>query len=172
VQPASLEHNTEPLSVVGGKTHTQVATQTVRNTTNGIYQSRGLLAFACYLVILLLGVLALAVLQGLEVWSGIFTDHFTPLGVPWFVLVYGLLGGCISSIVMLGRYRGISIPAFVLVTWFARPYLGIVLAALAYLALNSSFFVLGDRLLEYNALCSLAGAVAGFCEGWVFHKRV
>jgi cation transport regulator ChaC len=171
VQSASVEQNTEPLAVVMGKNRPQMVTQVARNTANVGYQNRGLMVFACYLVLLLLGVLILAVLQGLEVWSGIFTAQFTPLGVPWFVLVYGLLGGCVSSIIMLGRKRGISVPAFVLVTWFARPYLGIVLAALAYLALNSGFFVLGDRVLQYNALCSLAGAVAGLCEGWVFYKR-
>ena len=171
MQPTSLEQNTEPLAVVMGKARSQVATQAVRITSEGGYQNRWLLAFACYLVVLLLSVLVLAVLQGLEVWSGIFTAHFTPLGVPWFVLLYGLLGSCVSSIIMLSRQRGISVPNFVLVTWFARPYLGIVLAALAYLTLNTSFFVLGERVLQYNALCSLAGAVAGLCEGWVFYKR-
>jgi len=171
IQSAPLEQNTEPLAVVLGKNRPQIATQVARNATDVGSQSRGLIVFACYLILLLLGVLTLAVLQGLEVWSGIFTAQFTPLGVPWFVLVYGLLGGCVSSIIMLGRMRGINVPSFVLVTWFARPYLGIVLAAMAYLALNSGFFVLGDRLLQYNAFCSLAGAIAGLCEGWVFYKR-
>ena len=175
MQPVSLEQNTEPVAVVMGKARSQVATQAVRNTSDGGYRSRWLVVFACYLLVLLLGVLTLAVLQGLEVWSDIFTAHFTPLGVPWFVLVYGLLGGCVSSIIMLGRPKHqnytINAPAFVLVTWFARPYLGIVLAALTYLALNSSFFVFGEPVLQYNALCSLVGALAGMCEGWVFYKR-
>jgi len=171
MQPVPLEQNTEPLTVVKGKARSQVATQAARSTSDGGSQSRWLMAFACYLVLLLLGVLTLAVLQGLEIWSDIFTTHFTPLGVPWFVLVYGLLGGCVSSIIMLGRRHTINAPAFVLVTWFARPYLGIVLAALTYLALNIGFFVLGERVLQYNALCSLAGALAGLCEGWVFYRR-
>lgn len=170
MQPVPLEQNTEPLTVVKGKARSQVVTQAARSTSDGGSQSRWLMAFASYLVLLLLGVLTLAVLQGLEVWSDIFTAHFTPLGVPWFVLVYGLLGGCVSSIMMLGRRPTINAPAFVLVTWFARPYLGIVLAALTYLALNIGFFVLGERLLQYNALCSLAGALAGLCEGWLFYK--
>ena len=183
-QSALLEQDTEPISVVMDKT-SGTATATTRHISydrsrvpislsggQGL-RARGhwLMAFALYLVILLLGVLTLAVLQGLGVWSWVFTAHFTPLGVPWFVLIYGLLGGCVSNIMVLERQHSINPPTFVLITWFARPYFGALLAALTYLALNSGFFTLGESVQQYNALCSLVGALAGLCAGWVCYRR-
>jgi len=165
-RPTPLEQNTEPLAVVIGKTDAQPSTKTISSTPALAHRNRWSMAFAVYLLLLLLAALSLAVIQ--EV-SPIFTAHFTPLGVPWIVLLYGLLGGCISCIVMLGRQRAANFPAFVVVAWFARPYIGALLAALAYLLLNSGIFALPGN--AGHALFSLMGALAGLCEGWVFYRR-
>jgi len=165
-RPTPLEQNTEPLAVVIGKTDAQPSTRTMSGAPSLAHRNRWLMAFAVYLLVLLLAALLLAVIQ--EV-SPIFTAHFTPLGVPWVVLLYGLLGGCISCIVMLGRQRVANPPGFVVVAWFARPYIGAILAALAYLLLNSGIFAPTDN--AGHALFSLIGALAGLCEGWIFYRR-
>lgn len=132
--------------------------------------NRLLMAFAIYLVITLLGGLAFAIVQGLGfVLPGLGTS-FAPLNVPWLVMFYGLLGACISCIVTLARYRSVSLPHFVIVGWFTRPYIGAVLAALAYLLLNSGIFALGAAGGQQQALSLLAGAIAGLCESWLFFR--
>ena len=170
-RPTPLEQNTEPIAVVPGKTDARPSTTAMPGTSNLAQRNRWPMALAAYLLVLLLAALSLAVVQGLGLLSTIFTAHFAPLGIPWLVLLYGLLGGCVSCIVMLGRQHTINPPGFVVVTWFARPYIGAILAALAYLALNSGILVLTGSVRQPGALFSLVGALAGLCEGWIFYRR-
>jgi hypothetical protein len=130
-----------------------------------------LLALSLYLVGLLMAALTLAVVQASGYWSQIFTASFAPLGAPWFVLLYGLLGGSTSCMMALGRSSRPTLPGFVMLTWFARPFLGVVLAALAYLVLSSGLFIVSIIPAQHYAICSLIGASAGFCEGWLFFRR-
>jgi cation transport regulator ChaC len=139
-------------------------------TPTGPVPSRLLMAFAIYLVITLLGGLAFAVVQGLGFVLPVSGASFAPLDVPWLVMFYGLLGGCVSCIVMLVHYRTVNLPHFVIVGWFTRPYIGAVLAALAYLVLNSGIFALRTAGGQQQALSLLAGAIAGLCEGWIFFR--
>ena len=99
------------------------------------------------------------------------TTSFTPLGIPWFMLVYGLLGGCVSCIITLGRRQAITVPGFVLITWFSRPLLGSLLAALAYLLLNSGILVFGGTVAQHAMLYSLVAVLTGACEGWLFSRK-
>ena len=122
---------------------------------------------ACLIASLTLLSIALLALLG---FSDVPSAVTLPLGIPWLVLLYGLLGGCVSCIVMLGRQHTTDLPGFVVVTWFARPFIGAILAALAYLALNSGILVLTGSVR--NDLFSLVGALAGLCEGWIFYRRV
>ena len=165
------EQNTEPLPTLTGKAGIILQKNTAQKEALPISSSRWLMAFALYVVLLFLVVLALSVLQALGFWANIFTASFAPLGAPWFVLVYGLLGGCVSGIITIGRRRSTNPPVFVVITWFTRPFIGAVLAALAYLALSSGFFVLVGNNEQHYALFSLLGALAGFCERWVFFRR-
>lgn len=143
------------------------------STSSQAEKTRWMMAFAIYLVVLFPLVLSLAVVQGLGFGGRIFTTTFTPLGVPWFVLVYGLLGGCVSCIISLGQRYTLQLPGFVLITWFMRPLIGAVLAALVFQALNSGIFALGSTAsVQHNALFSLVGVLAGLCEGWVFYRRI
>ncbi|MDQ2717779.1 MAG: hypothetical protein M3Z08_23035 [Chloroflexota bacterium] len=168
----ALEQNTEPLPVIKEQGNRLKDKDTVKQRTQpGWRQERWLMALALYMVFLLLAVLTLAVIQGLGFGHDVFTASFTPLGIPWFVLVYGLLGGCVSSMVMLGRRTWPPVPPFILVTWFMRPFIGVVLAMLAYLALDSGFIVIGGLLAHRDALYSLTGVLAGLCEGWVFYRK-
>ncbi|HEX7735491.1 MAG TPA: gamma-glutamylcyclotransferase [Ktedonobacteraceae bacterium] len=130
-----------------------------------------LLAFAIYICLLMGATLVLAVFQGLLFWPYVFNEAFTPLGVPWYVLVYGVLGGCISCIVSLSRPTRRYPPAFVVLTWFMRPFLGAILGALAYLVLNSGAILISAQHAQHFALCSATGALAGFCEGKLFARR-
>lgn len=136
------------------------------------YLERWMMSFALYVCLLLLGTLMLAIVQGLGFWPEVFNENFTPLGTPWYVLLYGLLGGCISCIISLSRPRFTWPPNFVVLTWFIRPFLGATLGALAYLFLSSGVIVLNTHSAQHFALCSLAGALAGLCEGrLLFGKR-
>ena len=62
------------------------------------------------------------------------------------------------------------LPNFVLITWFTRPYIGVILAVVAYLLLNSGLFVLGGSAEQHNTIYSLLAVLAGSCEGWLFYK--
>jgi hypothetical protein len=134
-------------------------------------KSRWLIAFSLYLVSLLLISLVFAILQGLGFAQGALTDQFMPLAVPWLVMMYGLLGGCISSIITLGRFRANCPPPYIIITWFTRPFIGAVLAILSYLLLTSGLFAFGPTTNGHMALYLLAGALAGLGERWVFFKR-
>jgi cation transport regulator ChaC len=166
-----LEQNTEPLPVLTGKASIVLPKGNAERESQQVASNRWLTAFALYVVLLFLMALALSVLQALGLGSNVLTASFDPLGAPWFVLVYGLLGGCVSSIITIGR-RPANPPGFVVITWFTRPFIGTVLAALAYLALSSGFFVLTGPIEQHYALFSLVGALAGLCERWVFYRRV
>jgi hypothetical protein len=139
-------------------------------TASALVPSRLLMVFAIYLVITLLGAMAFAIVQGLGLVLPGSGASFAPLNVPWLVMFYGLLGACVSCIVMLARYRAVNLPRFVIVGWFSRPYIGAVLAALAYLVLNSGIFALRAVGEQQQTLALLAGAIAGLCEGWIFFR--
>ncbi len=143
---------------------------TLEKNERVVQSQRGLMLFATYVVLVFVAVLALGVVEGLGFGRTVFTLHFAPLGVPWFVLVYGLIGGCVSCIVRLARNPIQSLPPFILITWFTRPYFGIVLAMLMYLFLNTGLFALRGGNGVHALLFSLLGFAAGLCEGWLFHR--
>jgi hypothetical protein len=155
------ELDTEPLPGVRADGSLQ---RNVLDSPSPAYAERWLLAFVLYLAALLLCTLGLAVLQGLAFWPEIFNDAFTPLGVPWYVLLYGLLGGCMSCVISLNRLAGRP-PGFVVLTWFLRPFLGAILGAFAYLLLTSGAFLISSRPVQHFALYALVGALAGLGEG-------
>ena len=177
VQPAvpvapgiAVEQNTEPLPVFFDERRTLAAAPGVRRAPSQP-RNTGMVIFALYLVCSLLAVFTFAILQGLGVASNLFAGGFAPLDIPWFVLVYGLIGGCLSCIVSLGRHHPTNLPNFVLITWFTRPLIGSVLAVLAYLLLNSGLFVLNANVEQHHTLYSLLAVLAGACESRLFYKR-
>lgn len=121
---------------------------------------RWLKVFGLYICLLLLGTLILAIFQGLAFWPEVFNNAFTPLGIPWYVLLYGLLGGCVSCVISLNRPFASYPPTYVVLTWFARPFLGSILGALAYLVLNSGAILLSSQPTQHFALCSALGSFA------------
>lgn len=195
----TTEQNTEPLRVLADKQEKQDSSlsassaepilpiQTIQTTQSSqmsqsvsLSQSRnvGLVLFACYLGVLLLLALTLAVMQGLGIFDTIFTASFTPLNVPWYVLLYGLIGGNISCLVMLGRRYGRSgqaigdLPDFVITVWCIRPFVGIVLAMLVYLLFNAGLFVPLGNAEQHHMLFSSLAVVAGFGERLLFTKQI
>ncbi|HLH60832.1 MAG TPA: gamma-glutamylcyclotransferase family protein [Ktedonobacteraceae bacterium] len=171
-----VERNTEPLPIVKGTTDTdsvkEKSNQPGQDVLPADYPARWLTAFALYLVLLLLATLTLAFLQALGYGNTVLAVNFTVLAVPWYVLVYGLLGACVSGILTLRKQTIAHPPGFVMMTWFARPYIGVILAALAYLLLNSGLVVIGGNAGQHYALNALVGALAGFGEGWVYFRKV
>lgn len=166
------EQQTEPLPVIDRrKCGTQGEEATCSSSRASTPLPRGLMAFALYLVLLVLITLTLAILQALGTWNQDLMAGFAPLGVPWYVLVYGLLGGCVSCMLALTRQHSMHPPAFVLLTWFARPYISALLAALSYLILNTGFLLLSNQPLQRYALFSIIAALAGLCEGWLLFRR-
>ncbi len=171
------EQDTEPLPAVLPGNHLQrsvppaflEAEPEVRSVHRpGLYPvrtGRWLMAFALYLAVLVLCILILAVFQGLAFWPEVFNNAFTPLGVPWYVLLYGLLGGCVSCVISLNRLSPGNPPGFVVLTWFLRPFLGAILGAFAYLLLNSGAILLSSQPTQHFALCAIAGTLAGLAEG-------
>ncbi len=166
------EQNTEPLPTVVNDTVTQLPLIAAREILSRPTNTLGLLLYAVYLLLVVLAVFVLAVLQGLGFASAYLTTSFTLLGIPWFMLLYGLLGGCVSCIITLGRRQAITVPGFVLITWFARPLIGSLLAALAYLLLNSGILVFGGTVAQHAMLYSLVAVLTGVCEGWLFSKKM
>ncbi len=166
------EQHTEPILLPVEKLP-RVHAQTPRTLTRRSSSTRPFVAFAIYLFCLLLAVLALAVVQGMGIVSDVLNDNFLLLHVPWLVLLYGLLGGCISCLITLGRMRTLmEVPSFVIVTWFARPFVGAVLALFAYLLLSSGLFAaVSTGTSRPEAMFLLVGAVAGMCEGWLFVRK-
>lgn len=168
---AKPEQDTEPLPVLVDREKLPVVEKTESDSVVAGRSRAWMMAFAVYLVALLLLVLTLAVFQGLGFASTVFTVSFTPLGIPWFILVYGLLGGCVSSIITLGRRGLVTPPGFVLITWFTRPFIGSLLAMLAYLLLNSGLLALDGSAGQHEALFSLLATLAGLTEGWIFARK-
>lgn len=172
VLPSRNMPDTEPLPVVKEKSSEPPMAEAKAEAPVVLpapQTNRWLIVFALYLALVLLAVLAVAMLQGFG--SGDLTNDFRPLGVPVLVLVYGLLGGCVSSIITLGRYRVVNPPVYVVITWFTRPYIGAVLATLTYLLFTSGFFIITDDSMRHHTLFLFAGALAGLCEGWLFFRR-
>jgi cation transport regulator ChaC len=173
--PELDEHNTEPLPTFGE--HMYLTTKSVQNSfvsQANAYPQRWLTIFSLYLVGLLFVSLLFAVLQGLGVGHTLVTGEVALLGVPWLVLMYGLLGGCVSCIVTLGRFRTDGPPVFIIISWFTRPFVGAILAILAYLLLTCGMFSFGENMSNignHMALFLLTGALAGFGESWIFFKR-
>lgn len=163
-----VEQNTEPIPAFKEGDAASTAIARARKLSSPT-TSRLLNALAIYLILLLLLVLTFAVLQGMGFAN--LTPGLLVLGVPWLVLVYGLLGACMSSLVSLGRSRQVQRPLFVIILWFARPYLGIVLAALTYLLFNSGLFVVAEIATRHATLLPLLGALAGLSESWFFLRR-
>jgi hypothetical protein len=163
-----VEQNTEPIPALKEGDAASTAIANARKIPSPT-ASRLLNVLALYLILVLLLVLTFAVLQGMGFVSP--PSGLLVLGVPWLVLVYGLLGACMSSLVSLGRSRQVQRPLFVIILWFARPYLGIVLAALTYLLFNSGLFVVAEIATRHATLLPLLGALAGLCESWFFLRR-
>lgn len=172
--PLPVERDTEPLPIVQGAVDAgatkEKTTRDEQDALQVVHSTRWLSAFALYLVLLLLATLTLSLLEALGYWNDVFTSNFAVLSVPWYVLVYGLLGACVSGMLTLGKHHTVRLPGFVVMTWFARPFVGLILAALAYLLLNSGLLVIGGNAAQHYSLNALAGALAGFCEGWVFFR--
>jgi hypothetical protein len=160
------EQNTDPLPAVKDTLHAK--NSFVQKSTTPLQTHWSLVVFSVYLAILFFIMLVFAVLQGMGFAQGILTNDFTPLGVPWLVIMYGLLGGCVSSIVGQGHLHTPHPPLFVVITWFVRPYIGAVLAMFAYILLTSGLFIVGQSVQRHMAFFWLVGALAGFCEGWAF----
>jgi hypothetical protein len=167
--PLQGEQNTDPLPAVKEGLH--ASNSFVQKSPTLLRTNWSLVVFSVYLAMLLLIILTFAVLQGMGFGQSVLTDNFTPLGVPWLIIMYGLLGGCISSLITLGHLRTPHPPLFVVITWFVRPYIGAVLAIFAYILLTSGLFIVGQSVQRHMAFFWLVGALAGFCEGWVFSKR-
>ena len=134
-------------------------------------RSIGLIGFAIYLLCILLVVLVFAIIQGIGIINNVLSPHMELLGVPWMVLIYGLLAGCVSCLVTLGRYQHINPPIFVLITWYARPFVAVILALFVSLMLNSGLLLVVDDTTRYQGIALVGGAIAGFCEGWLFMRR-
>jgi len=146
-------------------------TQVTQHVTTQTRNQRWLIAFALYLAGLVLLLLLLGMIQGIGVIHSTLADGFTPLGVPWQVLIYGLLGGCISCIVSLSHTRAPDPPLFVMITWFTRPFVGSLLAIFSYILLTSGLFVIGASMDQHPSFFWLAGILAGFCEWWLFCRH-
>jgi hypothetical protein len=130
-----------------------------------------LIAFSLYLVGVLFILLLLAVVQGIGIMPGTLESGFAPLGVPWQVLVCGLLGGCISCVVSLGNIATFDPPLFIMITWFTRPFIGSLLALFSYILLTSGIFTLGGSADRHPSFFWLIGIFAGLCEWWLFCRR-
>ncbi len=195
-QATPTEQNTEPLPVVVDRQNTPLLTasvepaesvqsvqpvQSVRITPLPQSRATGPVVFACFSGVLLLAALTLAVIQGIGIAGNTFTSSFTPLNVPWYVLLYGLIGGSISCLVTLGRRyeryerHGLAeddLPVFVIIVWCSRPFIGVVLAMLSYLLLNTGLFAPLGNVAQHVMLSSLLAVLTGFCESWLFQKRI
>ncbi len=163
------EQNTDPLPTV--KDGPRVGDAFVQKSPIPLQTNWPLVIFSVYLAMLLLIVLTFAVLQGMGFGRHVLTNDFTPLEVPWLVIMYGLLGGCVSSLLSLRHLQTSHLPLFVIITWFIRPYIGAVLAIFAYLLLTSGVFIVGQNVERHLTFFWLVGALAGFSEGWLFFRH-
>ncbi len=174
-----VEKDTDPLPVwprQGDTLSTLPITSTLPKSLVSVPSSSAvnpwLTVLAAYLLLVLLAVLTCVILQAGGFGNSLLTKSFSPLNVPWLVLVYGLLGGCIGCLVALGRIRTYNPPVFIILTWFARPYIGLLLAALLYQILNSGLFSLpGNPEQRMNWFLFFAG-LAGLIVVSVSSKRI
>jgi cation transport regulator ChaC len=166
---ADKEQDTEPLPAIVPPARAADLSQQ-RGGARASWR-RGGSIFAAYMAGALAAALLAALIQGSTIGSSLLAASFIPPGVPWFILVYGFMGGCLSGIVTLGRYQAAFPPNFVLITWFTRPFIGVVLAIIAYLFSNSGLLALSGSAIQHNALFSLLALLAGSCEGWLFRRR-
>jgi hypothetical protein len=169
MSPRQGEQNTDPLPTV--KEGLRVGDAFVQKSLTPLQTNWSLVIFSVYLAALLLIVLAFAVLQGMGFGRDVLTNDFTPLEVPWLVIIYGLLGGCVSGLLTLGYLRTPHPPLFIVIIWFVRPYIGAVLAIFAYILLTSGLFIAGQNVERHMTFFWLIGALAGFSEGWLFFRR-
>ena len=167
--PSQREQNTDSLPIF--KDDSVSSTHMAQHIARQPRSQRWMIVFSLYLVGLLLLLLLLAVIQGIGVVHGALADGFTPLGVPWQVIIYGLLGGCISCIVSLSNMRTYDPPLFVMITWFTRPFVGSILAVFSYILLTSGLFMLGGSVTRHPGFFWLAGTFAGLCEWWFFCRH-
>ncbi len=183
-----LEHETEPLAAV--KPPEQRAASPSRDMERAsrarlvvLVPERWLLIFAVYVSICLLSTLILVLLQGWGSADVSLAVTRPVAGLPWYIFVYGLLGGCISCVISLlqypQRHRQAGEqqyppypPSFVILIWFMRPFLGAFLGALAYLVLTSGGILLPAEPTQHMALCALLSALAGLCEGKLVYRRL
>ncbi|GCE11413.1 hypothetical protein KTT_12720 [Tengunoibacter tsumagoiensis] len=169
----SMEADTEPLPTFGEQESmlSRISpTPKLLVPISVVPMQRWLIFFALYLALLLLVVLTFSVFQGMGMGNGVLNNHFMLLDVPWLIMLYGLLGGCISCIVSLRSVHFESPPLFVIITWFTRPFIGALLAIFAHLLLTSGFFVMGDSAQQHMPFFLLVAAFAGYCEGWIFAR--
>jgi cation transport regulator ChaC len=185
-QPVARLWPSPPAALVSDPTHHHSRRPTGRNTTDTEQvaqnppqsplstaqtpQQRWLMVFSGYLALLLPITLTLIVLQSLGILN-LFQVTNSPVGVPVLVLIYGLLGGCISSILTLRRAQTLLSPSFVLLTWFTRPYIGAVLALLTFLLLQSGIIAINGSIARHGVFFLLASTLAGLCEHWLFVRR-
>lgn len=134
-------------------------------------RSYRLVGFAIYLLCLLLVVLVLGIVQSIGLMGNALAPDVALLGVPWMVLLYGLLGGCVSCLFTLGRSRRSNPPGFVIITWYARPFAAVVLALFAYLLLNGALLIIVNGTARYQSIALVMGGGVGLCEGWFFLRR-
>ncbi len=169
--PVPPEQDTEPLPVVRTPQNNTLPSTPPSRKMPPSFGDRGIITFAVYIVLSLLLVFTLATLQALGAGGYLFPATFTPLGIPWFVAVYGYIGSCLSCSVRLARQHKIYPPAYVVIIWFTRPFIGVILAVTGYLLLNSGLFVLSGAAEQHKMLYSLLAVLFGFCEGWLFYRR-
>ena len=67
---------------------------------------------------------------------------------------------------------GVELPVFVIIVWCSRPFIGVVLAMLSYLLLNTGLFAPLGNVTQHVMLSSLLAVLAGFCEGWLYEKQI
>jgi hypothetical protein len=175
------EQNTEPIPALKAEEETQEKANLLAEATGALTTKEGcsgswhtpdlassgrwLIVFAIYVSLLLIATLILTIEQELTLGNTTWKSGITPPGTLWYVFLYGLSGGCASCLISLGRPRRVYPPTFVLLSWFARPFLGGFLGILAYLILNSGLLLISNQPVQHLALCSIAGALAGLCEG-------
>src|SRR5258708_39353132 len=174
VQPSvsvpALEQDTEPLPALRTEKNALPSVAFASNVTPSA-RSVGLLIFAVYLLLSLLAPFPFSAFQPVGYGAYLFLTNFTLLEIPWFVVVYGYIGGCLSCIVRLSRQQTIYPHHFSVIAWFTRPLIGAILGIMAYLLANSGLFMLGGSAEQHKALYSLLALLAGSCEGWLFYKR-
>ncbi len=166
VLPLAGEQDTEPLPALRAPKSNMIPT-----TPPPALSTRGMLTFALYSGFSLLLAFTLAALQALSKGGFLFAPDYSPLGVPWFVALYGYIGGCLSCSVRLGRQHRTYFPSYVVAIWFTRPFIGVILAVTGYLLVNSGLFALAGAAQQHNTLYALLAILAGSCEGWLFYGR-